>query len=510
MAHRVPKPTCEVDRHDNDHFEVKLGFHDPRDYDVDIYFFAPPILGLTQNNPKVEFLNSMRSYVRLQIAPEGAEKKDHVSFERVFLESQRLNDILQKEQINGGNIVTAVKNTGVLYETYLKGRAKNHVIKDLSASEISTLSQHLKCEIEQTEKLNTALRSILSSNLSSKRPLPLPDGARPALTRLGDYVSYLMVDYLASLYKRVQDYPELNHLLPQMEAMAQTELLLRKKIGLHVDPGADTHTREEYLYKTGLLKKYFQRVLFIQVKSTAVAKKVFQPLAAVGAGLAAGWFGLFQQAQSTHTIQQMGLTPTWILTVGVVAYIIKDRIKEVSRHFLAHRVEKVLPDIEKILSYDGDAMRSCEVGKIRESIKSLKSSHLPAPIYDARYADSTSGLEAELGEDIIHYNKKILLNKNSKNLQWGLREIIRFSLNNYFQNLDDPFKEISFIDDSGQLRKHETHRVYYAHLVFQVSYKENGKTVSDIKTAKLVLDKQGLVKVSQPLFFPSSLADARI
>ncbi|MFI5205481.1 MAG: hypothetical protein ACHQVK_00925, partial [Candidatus Paceibacterales bacterium] len=277
-----------------------------------------------------------------------------------------------------------------------------------------------------------------------------------------------------------------------------SELALRKKIGLQVDSGASAEAREEYLYKTGLLKKYFQRVLFIQVKTSPIAKRVFQPLAALAAGLAAVWAGLFQQAQnSSSLIRQFGLTPTWILTIGVMAYIVKDRIKEWTKIYLLGRVERVLPDIEKVLYYEGEAMRSCELGKIRESVRSVNGAQLPANIYDARYSSSNSGLEAEIGEDIIHYSKKILLDNSYKDLQWGLREVIRFSLSHYFQNLDDPFKEISFLDDSGSLRKNEAHRVYYAHLVFQVTYKEEGVTMRDIKIAKLVIDKQGLLKVSQ-------------
>ncbi len=512
MASQKPRlrPTCEVDRHDNDHVEVKLGFHDPLDYEVDIYFFTPPTLGLSVQNPKAEFLNSMRSYVRLQTSPGLSDSTELVSAERVYLEAQRLSDAIQKETLDAAPVIYAVKACGVAYESYLKSRTKLHANcghkKDLVLSVEET--ELLDEELAQTEKLNVNLRHTLSQALSSKRQMTLPDGSRQVLVRLGDYVSFLMVDYLSSLQERLhivkteddQQKNVLERLSKNLEMLGRSEWALRKKIGLHVEAASSPEARADYLYKIGLLKKYFQRVLFIQVKTTPVAKKVFQPMAAIAAGLAAAWAGLFQQAQSSSSfVKNFGLTPTWILCIGVAVYIVKDRIKDAGKHFLVGRVEKVLPDIEKVLYYEGDAMEPQDLGRIRESVRCIKSSDLPAKVYDVRYSDSNSGLEAELGENIIHYSKKIGLYKKSKSLvgpAWGLREIIRFSLSHYFQNLDDPFKEISFIDDTGRLGKHEARRIYYAHLVFQMSYKQDGKLHQTTKVAKLVLDKQGLIKVS--------------
>ncbi|MBK9294939.1 MAG: hypothetical protein IPM57_10965 [Oligoflexia bacterium] len=199
-------------------------------------------------------------------------------------------------------------------------------------------------------------------------------------------------------------------------------------------------------------------------------------------------------------VSKFGLTPTWLLTAGVVAYIIKDRIKELSKNFLAGKVEKVVADVEKVLIYKGQEEKPVELGRIKEYVRGIKAKELSSEVYSVRYAHDMSDIEAEIGEDIIHYNKKIFINKKSnKNIknEWGLREIIRFSLSQYLQNLDDPFKEVSFIDDLGKLCRHEAHRVYYAHLAFQFSYKSpEGQLFKDVKLAKLVLDKQGLVKVT--------------
>lgn len=476
---------------------MKLGFHDPVDYNVDIYFFAPPSLGLTQNNPKTEFINNIKSYVRLQITPHE-EQKEIISAERALLEAQRLNDVLVDDLSSQSLIIHVVKNAAVIYEGYLKSRAKNHK-NCRSSNNVDVLFD----ELTKTEKLNSVLRNILKLNLSSKRDTPLPVGCKSALARLGDYVSYLMVDYLAHFQQRIQkiNTVHLVGLQKKLEQLAHVELELRKKIKLHVDPDAPREAKEEYLYRTGLLKKYFQRMLFIQVKSKPLAKRVFQPMAAVAAGLAAVWAGLFQQAQASNSlVHSFGLTPTWILTIGVIVYIVKDRIKEVVRHYLLGRVERVLPDYEKVLNYDVQGQESLELGRIRESVRTLDAQQLPHDIYDARYFGDASTLEAELGEDIVHYSKKILVNKKAAHItksDWGLREVIRFSMSQYLQNMDDPFKEVSFIDDYGKLCRQEAHRVYYAHMVFQFSYRgKDGADYKDIKTTKLVLDKQGLVKVS--------------
>ena len=254
-----------------------------------------------------------------------------------------------------------------------------------------------------------------------------------------------------------------------------------------------------------LLKKYFQRSLFVNVKTSPVAKKVFQPAAAAAAGAAALWAAAFQQAEHGDSfLVKMGLTPFSILTLGVVAYIIKDRIKDWGRHFLVGKVERVLPDIERVLVYDSHGAKPCDLGRIRETIKKISLHKLPLEIHDLRYSGKNSALEAEIGEDIIHYNKKILLNKmtgfslggNRPDVRWGLREIIRINLRNYLQNLDDPFKEITLMDDEGNVSKAETHKIYNAHLALQISHStKDGKIEREARVFKLVLDKGGLVKI---------------
>ena len=89
------KPTFEVDRHDFDHVEIKLGFNEPTEYDVDIFLFAPPTLGLSHKNPKIEFLESMKSYVRLQTNLGLGSSAEGVSADQVLEEAQALEKVLQ-------------------------------------------------------------------------------------------------------------------------------------------------------------------------------------------------------------------------------------------------------------------------------------------------------------------------------------------------------------------------------------------------------------------------------
>lgn len=417
---------------------------------------------------------------------------DQVVSEQVSLESQRLRDVINSTTVTTGQIVSLIKSTAIVYESYLKSRSKRHF-----GAQTKQPGTYLQ-ELNQTQKLMNQIREVLTNALSESKELPL--GSRAALTRLNEYLSYLMVDYLTGFQKDLSQYKADSSYVQTkaaLQGIVRAELELRRTFGLHFEPNTSSEQRAEYLYKIGLLKKYFQRQLFISVKTSHVAKKIFQPIAALAAALAALWAGLIQQAQTdSSVVSRLGLTPMWILTIGVIAYIIKDRIKEIFRHFLAGHVERILPDVEKKLVYTNENEKSIEIGCIREFVRGRTPSALPKDVYNARYSGAHSVLEAELGEDIIHYKKRIQLNRKIKTEgeSWGLREILRINLNHYFQNLDDPFKEISFIDDEGRLGRTETHRIYYAHLALVVSYCYEGVMFEEIKLAQLILDKHGLVK----------------
>jgi hypothetical protein len=230
-----------------------------------------------------------------------------------------------------------------------------------------------------------------------------------------------------------------------------------------------------------------------------VAKRVFQPIAALAAALAAIWAGVFQQAQMSNSwIFKLGLTPITVLLIGAVVYVVKDRMKDWLKIYLAGSVERVLPDLQRRLIYEAPGTKPKELGIIRETVSSISADRLPADVYEARYNGENSRLEAELGEDIIHYSKRISLSAKlaANDVHWGLREIMRLNLGRYCHNLDDPFREMNFIDDSGHVGHSETHRVYHAYVLVKVTYYSGREHTSELKMACMTMDKAGLVSIS--------------
>ena len=259
------KPTCEVDRHDNDHVEIKLGFHHPLEYEVDIYFFAPPTLGFSHQNSKQQFLSSLRSYVRLQTSMGLGETAERVTPERVSLEAQRLHDVLENETSLASVIVASTKCVAVAYEAYLKTRAKTHSrfvgkgAKDAGTHE--RLIEDLFTELRQTERLISRLRSIIEKALGP-RDFPLPAGATSALDRLNEYLSYLMVDYLSSFHKHMNYFSnDFTEIRVEFGRITLSEVNVRIKIGLHIDPSASGRARSEavcpdwFSIRAGLVSK---------------------------------------------------------------------------------------------------------------------------------------------------------------------------------------------------------------------------------------------------------------
>ncbi len=404
---------------------------------------------------------------------------------------------LKEPLIPSQTTVETIKSIALAYEAFTKVRTKG--LKGLLKSSFVKLRFVLHV-IRDTRKL-VEYQKILGDYLIAHNNEMNPE-VQVALSYVCEYLSFLVVNFFSTIEEAI-DRAFVDDLKDRLKLrtkeIAIKELIIRKNLGIDAH-GATSEQLEDQFYKVRLLKKYFQKSLFVNVEAERFAPKVLQPIAGLAAGAAALWAGFFQLAQTDHRfILGTGITPIGLLSIGVVAYVVKDRIKDTLKAKLAGRVEKVLPDVEKKLFYQMPDSEPQQLGLIRETMRRLKTEQLPVDIKDLRYTGGHSGLERELGEDIIHYGKRIKLNKKAHRLekeQVGLREILRLNLSPYLHKLDDPFKEISFVNESGQIGRSEVHRLYYAHLAVKVSSPDHQGSHSQVYLTRLALDRKGIVRIS--------------
>jgi hypothetical protein len=192
-----------------------------------------------------------------------------------------------------------------------------------------------------------------------------------------------------------------------------------------------------------------------------------------------------------------GFRGVFVISFGIAAYVLKDRLKDKFRQVLTHNAAKVLADSEQNLFAE-----ETKIGRIREWFGLKKSTLLPGEVLDLRRSVCLSEVEQILPEDVFHYRRvQDLKSRPFKRLgPWAIQETLRINLDRYLKYMDDPIKEFSLLDDDGRLATAQSHRAYYFYFCVHNAYSNEKKRNSPLKTDsrllyRIVMDKNGVDRI---------------
>lgn len=223
----------------------------------------------------------------------------------------------------------------------------------------------------------------------------------------------------------------------------ETELRYRAKQGyVRADAGSPV-ALERYLDRASQLKKHFQEVLFLEPEIYQVAERLHHWSAGFAALLASSWAFMAQifligQAPSTTTIGS-GLLLLGVL--GGLVYVLKDRLKEVGRTWIAGNVHRFYA--QRVARYRAPVRRLATrdvIVSARESFDQ-KTESQPDPL------NPQSG--ARLQSTVIRYVHKGVVSPQPALAREGVRRIkhvFRYDLSPLFARLDDSVKQVPVLD----------------------------------------------------------------
>jgi hypothetical protein len=113
------------------------------------------------------------------------------------------------------------------------------------------------------------------------------------------------------------------------------ELRLRERKGELLPDGDDVEALALFLDRAMQLKKHFQEVLFLEPQTRMIDEALRNWVGLSGAATA---FVLYFGLQALQTTAAAGLGLWTLMTVGAVAYALKDRAKELTRQWLAGKL----------------------------------------------------------------------------------------------------------------------------------------------------------------------------
>ena len=504
-------------------------------YQVEVYIFLPRQMGINPvSYPKERFYSDLRPLLRLReprldyeqlVGLNSSPARSPVNFIARYL--QETGDgkasFPEREVIDEARIFACALAGYYLRRVErrskrLRRAVRRHLLElsDQSQLELQDASVDASQFLDRIHTIMSTWRRLMDS--AAKIDLDGKGRVHRELRVVDEYCTYRIRDGLTKLSKtlsnlqRNEHLPQLDGLDRKLGAYARFDhwYSLKKSYGW-ITRASDDLTIERYVFRRGVLKRRVWQVLYLDVRTRPLFAFQQQLGAMVAAGLAALWavstevlIRVKAASQPTSPLNSLGAGTMVIVVALILAYVLKDRIKELGRSYFRSRLMRSIPDNSERILYTNSDGQKLGLGSISEYTGFVAPAKLPEEIRELHLKFDPEGLASEEDAcDAIHYRKVIDLNANIlRSHIYQLRavhDILRLNIEAFLSKLDDPLHGTEMLDTEGRLIEMKMPKVYHLDLILK--YSQIGRSATDARATfesiRLVVNKKGLFRIER-------------
>lgn len=249
----------------------------------------------------------------------------------------------------------------------------------------------------------------------------------------------------------------------------------------------DKDSNRRLLHRHSMLKKYIESALFLKVNTTQDGQAVKQISFSLAAGLAMMVYLLITMPFQKY----LGNYPSLIFFILVLFYILKDRIKELTRWLFAYQLKDKYYDNKTVVS-----IKNKSIGWIKEGMDFITDDKVPEAVLKLRDRNKLEADNKLLDEKIILYRKRVEIDnavlRNQYNYEFkGINDIIRYHINYLTKKMDNPESEITCLNEKMQIQTITAERVYILHFVLQFKWEDQ----VEYKVFHVVVNRNGILNI---------------
>ncbi len=498
--------------HDHEQIEVQHT-HDlaprarARALDLELFFFIPRNVGVRADNyPRDEFYGDLTHYMRLDLPDLSLEElaQDREGRSPLVALHQQL-DALGQGQTRVPPIAVEVKLFGHIFTEATRDRVT------LLLDRLTTLPS-LPMEarwrfLDDVDRFADEARAALTAlRRAERRTEPFGRGIRvlPVFRTTDEYASLFLDGAYALLAQAAREEPRLYdgsgfvaRLAQVLARHAEAESKYRLGAG-YLNLDLSQGGSEYFAYRQSFLKKAVQQALYVESGRLHNDRFIRNAASMVGASLAAVWALVAQLPQ-----QLPHLSPalqTALLGLPIFAYVMKDRIKELTRDWLQRRARGFDNEVEIQAGALAEAGLGRVSGRIREISKFMPAPEVPEEVTRMRTALRTVRNSETAGESILDNHRELDLALGDEALVTAglaFRQILRLNLRHFFTRLDEPeHRESHYASDEARFVSVALPKVYHINLIARVQ--TGGRRIL-LKRWRIVLNKAGIVRLETAL-----------
>jgi hypothetical protein len=479
--------------HDRHRFEIKLNISASKDknepYIIEYFFFIPSSLNIRyETYTKEIFYSDTQHYIRF--------KTPNFSIEKLFDTNNELspyNKTLKNiDFLNSGasdeftveTIIDEIKLLGSIVRAEIRDKVE-YLTKFISEKNLDTnLILKLRQDIEIVNtNINNLKNVILSSNL--------PDRIKRSVLVLDEYISLVLEEYIADLISELNKKNIILHkeIIDDFKNISISQRKYREAMGYKtVFKKNDKH----FLYFRSVLKKYISSALFLKQEMSD-----FNLINHTGPAIAAGIAMFFALIVTIYAQSKYAMNSVYFITIIVVSYIFKDRIKDWLKIILSKKMTAWLYD-RKITVLE--PAHNARIGYIKETFSYIPKTMVPLDIDKVRNKDSKNNDDEIKEERVFKYKREISLDLNNiekyHKRRKDLLDIIRFSVFDFIKHADDANVNYDYIDDNREMKTAVFPRLYQLNLVIKYNYGKN----FNYERVRLLLTKDGIYDIEEVEF----------
>ena len=461
--------------HDQFSIEFKVGFSGRDDvkvdhFDVNSWIFIPNGLYINEKTySKDRFYTDMKSNIRL-LTPTFTLKQmvegDDAPIQHV------------KRSLNNANEAA--------FQLKLFGSIFKSSIRDESADIISRLDTddlHERCMtyIHDVQRVMQSYR-MLYDNIGTNEEML-------AKFRFTDeFISHQMQIQTMRIVKAIQHLDGMKDTTKALIGSLEEETAYKISKGYSRVIINDDANNRKLVNHHSKLKKYIESALFLNVNTTQDGQAVKQISFSLAAGLAMMVYLLI-----TSLFQKYwGNYPALIFFILVIFYILKDRIKELTRWMFAYRLKDKYYDNKTIISINDK-----HVGILKEGMDFISEDKVPTEVMRLRRRTRLEVENKQLDEKIILYRKRVEIDNETLRNQYdyefkGINDIIRYHVNYLTKKSDNPETLIDCLDENSNVQTIKAERVYTLHIVLQFKWEDQ----IEYRDFHINVNRNGIVDIS--------------
>ena len=484
----------------------------PKAYEVQSYFFFPAQMKVNPKSYPIEsFYRENKSFINFRIPK--LSFKEIMGFTDNPLRSP-LRKILEELTCQEAKL-SEQKSSFIRQEARVFGCAfYNFLMRKLKKTSISPLGFY-DYRINPATFMNDFMSNLSKIHMIFKEwhriiETVTEKGFHELLIELNivdEYVSYLIVDHLLHCMESIEEAQISRADRHQLAYSLRTRLralriYIRSRRYLWIDDRSTEVQREAYLYRRHLLKKKVWSSLYLDPLSKPLFRLQKQLGAMIAAALAGVWAVLAEiSLRNSNQGGAIGLSSSTliIITAFTLAYVLKDRIKELGRGYFKRGLFGRLPDVNSKIIYpkENSGQKTIKVGNYQESVKYLKVQNAPSDILDlvSRHSD----LDEEEIKTVLLYNQQISLNHRPiRQLKRKIRAVysfLRFNLSSLTTGLDNYFEDGLLPTDGLSFSKANLPKTYRIDLVVKVSGRAKKPSKAGYRFFRLIVCKEGILRI---------------